>query len=286
MLAKFTRQHPLITFFCLAYAISWVLGVPAAIYPGWPGVLSFLTVFGPAVAAIIVAGLVEGEDGVRQLLSPLKKWRVGIHWYMIVLLGPSAMMISSVYLYRLITKESGILESVRISSILGSHFVGLSIIFIYQFFFIWGEEIGWRGYALPRLQTRYHPILASVILGIIWGLWHLPSFWIEGSVHQSMSLPFFVLASVGYSILYTWIYNGSRGSLLLMCMLHAANNTTVSYTMLFFTPILEQPVFSLAVLGLFDLLVILIGGPKLLWQPGKLDERIVALANQDIGVKM
>jgi membrane protease YdiL (CAAX protease family) len=284
LLAKFTRQHPLITFFCLAYAFSWVLGVPAAIYPRWPGWLTFLTVLGPAIAAIIVAGMVEGEDGVRQLLSPLKKWRVGIQWYVIVLLGPSVMMISSVYLYHLISKESGILESVRISSMLGSHFVALLIIFIYQFSIIWGEEIGWRGYALPRLQTRYHPILASIILGIIWGLWHLPSFWIEGSVHQSMSLPFFVLASVGYSILYTWIYNGSGGSLLLICMLHAANNTTVSYTMLFFTPILDKPVFSLAVLGLFDLLVILIAGPKLLWQPGGIDDNAVVVAIQDVEV--
>jgi membrane protease YdiL (CAAX protease family) len=285
LFAKFVRQHPLITFFSLAYAFSWVFGVPATIFPNWPEALTFLTVLGPAVAAMIVAGLVEGEDGIRRLLSPLKKWRAGIQWYLIVLLGPSVMMISSVYLYHLISKESGILDSVRISSMLGSHFLALLIIFIYQLIIIWGEEIGWRGYALPRLQTRYHPILASVILGILWGLWHLPSFWMEGSVHQRMSVQFFVLASVGYSILYTWIYNGSGGSLLLMCLLHAANNTTVSYTMLFFTPILEKPVFSLAALGLFDLLVIIIAGPKLLWKEGKRDGKAVTLAIQDVDVK-
>ena len=281
MVAKFVSQHPLITFFSLAYGLSWVLGVPATIFPDWPGVLTFLTVLGPAVAAIVVAGLVEGEDGVRRLLSPLKKWRVGIQWYLLVLLGPSLMMVSSVYLYHLMSKESGISDSVQVFSMIDSHFWALLIIFIYQFIIIWGEEIGWRGYALPRLQTRYHPILASVILGILWGLWHLPSFWIEGSVHQRMSVQFFVLASVGYSVLYTWIYNGTGGSLLLICMLHAANNTTVSYTMLFFAPILEEPVFSLAVLGLFNILVIIIAGPKLLWQPGKIYDEAVAVANID-----
>lgn len=281
MIAKFARQHPLKTFFSLAYGLTWVLGAPAIIFPDWPGLLTFLTVLGPAVAAIIVAGLVEGKDGVRQLLSPLKKWRVGIQWYLLVLLGPSLMMVSSVYLYHLLDKGSGISNSVRILPMIGSHFWPLLIIFIYQFIIIWGEEIGWRGYALPRLQTRYHPILASVILGILWGLWHLPWFWIEGSVHQRMSVPFFVLASVGYSVLYTWIYNGTGGSLLLICMLHAANNTTVSYTMLFFKPLLEEPVFSLAVLGLFNILVIIIAGPKLLWQPIKVSDKAVVVANMD-----
>lgn len=102
MAAKFVSHHPLITFFSLAYVLSWVLGVPATVFSDWPGVLTFLTILGPAVAAIIVAGLVEGKDGIQQLLSPLKKWRVGIQWYLLVLWGPSLMMVSSVYLYHLI----------------------------------------------------------------------------------------------------------------------------------------------------------------------------------------
>ncbi|MFZ5819095.1 MAG: CPBP family intramembrane glutamic endopeptidase [Chloroflexota bacterium] len=119
---------------------------------------------------------------------------------------------------------------------------------------------------MPGLQSKYHPILASVILGVLWGAWHLPLFWIEGSAQQSMSVQFFILATVGYSILYTWIYNGARGSLLVMCLFHAANNTTVSYTMLFFKPIIQEPLFSLAVLGSFDLLVIIVTGSRLLLQ--------------------
>jgi len=266
LILKIVNQYSLITFFVLAYGFSWLLGEPAAILPDWPEVLTFLNVIGPALAAIVVVALVDGAYGVQQLLSPLKKWRVGIKWYLIVLLGPTIMIISSIYLYRMFGKGSGIPDSIQILPMVGSHFLALMAIFIYQFIIVWGEEIGWRGYALPRLQRKYHPIVASVILGLLWGLWHLPSFWIKGSVHQSMSLQFFLLATVCYSILYTWIYNGTGGSLLMMCMLHAANNTTVSYTMLFFKPILEEPEFSLAVLVLFNLLVVIIAGPKLLWR--------------------
>lgn len=259
------KRYPLISFFSLAYLISWSLGMPEAFYPKWPGILSFLAVVGPAVSAVIVVGIVAGKAGVRYLLEPLKTWRVGINWYLVVLFGPALMMIISIILYGVISTETGLPSLKDFFALFGSHILPLILIFFYQFIIIWGEEIGWRGFALPKLQKKVHPIMASVILGLIWGFWHLPSFWIKGSVHQSMELPFFILATIGYSILYTWIYNGTRGSLLMMCFLHAANNTTVTFTMLFFKPIIEQPLFSLGVLALFNLLVILIAGPKLLW---------------------
>ena len=259
------KRYPLIAFFSLAYLITWALGMPGAFYPDWPGILSFLTVVGPAVSAVIVVGIVAGKAGVRHLLEPLKAWRVGIIWYLVVLFGPALMMIISIILYGMIRNETGLITLKEFFALFGRQILPLMLIFIYQFIIIWGEEIGWRGYALPKLQRKMHPIIASVILGLIWGFWHLPSFWIAGSVHQSMGLPFFILATIGYSILYTWIYNGTRGSLLLMCLLHAANNTTVTYTMLFFEPIIGQPLFSLGVLALFNLLVILFAGPKLLW---------------------
>jgi len=262
----FVKKYPLIAYFLLAYGLTWIVQIPAAIFPGWPELLTFLGSFGPVVAAFIVVGLIAGKDGVQQLISPIKKWRVGVQWYLIVLVGPTLMMASSIYLYQLLGKGSGMPVSISMASHVGEHFLALWVIFIYQVVIVWGEEIGWRGFALPNLQIRFHPILASVILGVLWGLWHLPWFWIEGSAQQSMSVQFFVLATVGYSILYTWIYNGTRGSLLMMCLLHAANNTTVSYTMLFFKPIIEEPVFSLAVLGVFNLLIIGIAGPKLLWR--------------------
>lgn len=269
-MGKFVQQYPIVAFFVLAYVFTWLLEGPAAFFPRWPGLLSFLGALGPAAAAIVVVAVAgAGRLGLRQLLAPLGRWRVGVHWYAIVLLGPALMMLASVFIYGLLFGGSGMRSLNGVWPMLGQHAGALAILFAYQFLIVWGEEIGWRGYALPRLQERYHPFLASVILGLVWGLWHLPSFWMEGSIHQRMSLAFFVLTSVGYSLLYTWAYNGSRGSLLLMTLLHAANNTTVTYTILFFPALIEKPVFSLAVLALFDLLVILISGPRLLWRPAE-----------------
>jgi membrane protease YdiL (CAAX protease family) len=265
------RRYPLITFFVLAFGISWLLWVPSTIFPNWPGLLTFLTGFGPAAAAILVVALVDGQKGGLQLVSSLGQWRVGVRWYLLVLLGPALMMGISISLYRVLGRESGMPETGQLFASLSSHFLALVVLFVYQMLIVWGEEIGWRGYALPKLQAKFHPLIASIILGLLWGLWHLPSFWIAGSVHQSMSVPFFVLATIGYSILYTWIYNGASGSLWIMCLLHAANNTTVSYTMLFFKPITEDPVFSLAVLALFNLLVILFAGPGLGWRQKNLE---------------
>lgn len=260
------KRHPIIAFFILAYLITWSLEIPAVFFPGWPGILTFLNNLGPAISAMIVVGMVAGSEGVRQLLEPLRKWRVGINWYFIVLLGPALSMIISIILYGLMGSGNGMSDVINFFLLFGKQILPLILIFFYQFIIIWGEEIGWRGYALPKLQQKMHPIIASVLLGLLWGFWHLPLFWFAGFVHQQMGLPFFILATVGYSMLYTWIYNGTRGSLLMMCLLHATNNTTVSFTMLFFNPIIEQPLFSLAVLALFNLVVIIYAGPKLLWK--------------------
>jgi membrane protease YdiL (CAAX protease family) len=266
MMKNLIKRHPIIAFFILAYLITWSLEIPAVFFPGWPGILTFLNTLGPAISAMIVVGMVAGSEGVRQLLEPLRKWRVGINWYFIVLLGPALSMIISIILFGLMGSGNGMSDVINFFLLFGKQILPLILIFFYQFIIIWGEEIGWRGYALPKLQQKMHPIIASVLLGLLWGFWHLPLFWFAGSVHQKMGLPFFILATVGYSLLYTWIYNGTRGSLLMMCLLHAANNTTVTYTMLFFNPIIEQPLFSLAVLALFNLVVIIFAGPKLLWK--------------------
>ncbi|MAT41459.1 MAG: hypothetical protein CL609_03885 [Anaerolineaceae bacterium] len=261
------KKRAIVIFFILTYLITWGLGAPADLIPGWPKILGLFMVTGPAIGAVIVTAVVKGKVGVEHLLSSLTRWRVGLGWYGIVLLGPAITMVVSIGLYGLFVNDSVVLESVQLIPMMGTHLLTLIGIFVYQLLIVWGEEIGWRGYALPRLQNKIHPLLASLVLGVLWGFWHLPFFLIKDSVHQKMGLPFFILATIGYTVLYTWIYNGTKGSVFLICLLHAANNTTVSYTMLFFPPLIENPLFSLAVLAFFNGVVILFAGPKLLWQP-------------------
>ena len=90
-----------------------------------------------------------------------------------------------------------------------------------------GEEIGWRAYALPRLQTRFSPFTSSLILGVIWAFWHLPLFWMTGNFHRQLSVSWFLLQVLGSTFLYTWMFNRTNGSLLIALLFHTSSNAAV-----------------------------------------------------------
>ena len=175
-------------------------------------------------------------------------------------------MLTAVIFYYVFTGKGSVQSFTEWFSAFPQHLLMVVSLFIFMMIGIWGEEIGWRGFALPKLQEKYHPLLASLILGAIWAIWHLPLFFLEGSQQAQQGMTFFFLATLGYSILYSWIYNGSGESLFMIWLLHSINNATVSYTTLFFKPLIKEPIFSLAVLGFFDLLVVLFTKSNLLYQ--------------------
>ena len=260
------KNNPLVWFFLLTFIFSWLSGFPAALFPEKYGGLAFLSDFGPALAAFMVAGVAEGSDGIKSLLRSLFQWRVKWVWYLIVLFGPTITMTVAILLYTIWNRSFSLQGIGGSLALFPQHALTLVLVSLFLFVSIWGEEIGWRGFALPKLQGEYHPIWASLILGAIWAVWHLPLFFTEGSVHAQMGFPFFFLATLGYSILYSWIYNGTGESVFMMCMLHAVNNATVTYTSLFFEPVITEPIFALSVLALFDALVILLSKSTLLYR--------------------
>lgn len=253
---KTIKQKPFLFFLIFTFAISWVTGFPTVFFVGKFEELSYLSNFGPALGALIVVGITEGSEGIKGLVHSLFQWRVRFIWYLVVLLGPALTMVTAVTLHYAFTGVGLAQSFTEWFSALPQHLFMVISVFIFMMVGIWGEEVGWRGFALPKLQEKYHPLLASLILGAIWAVWHLPAFFIEGSQQAQQGMIFFFLATLGYSILYSWIYNGSKESLFVIWLLHSMNNATVSYTMLFFKPLTAEPVFSLAVLGLFDILVI------------------------------
>jgi membrane protease YdiL (CAAX protease family) len=101
----------------------------------------------------------------------------------------------------------------------------IPVFFLVLIFSVLGEEIGWRGFALPWLQKRFTALQSSLILGLIWSVWHLPLFWIPGDFHQQLPLMWFLIQTVSITILYTWIFNATKGSLLIILLLHTASNT-------------------------------------------------------------
>ncbi|HUQ33031.1 MAG TPA: type II CAAX endopeptidase family protein [Pyrinomonadaceae bacterium] len=224
------NKRRVLFYFALAYLISWLLWMPLVassqnwIYAGAPFILFYLGTVGPALAAVILLRLDHGKGGVWSLLRKLVLWRVGVKWYLFALFLPAAIRftaLSLLYLFGYIASDFSFRP--------WHELLGISLLMLVLVPF---EEIGWRGYALPRLQAMYGALWASVILGILWSLWHLPLLWVKGAYQESHSpltyILVFTVTILPISILFTWLYNHTKGSLLLASLFHAAINITES----------------------------------------------------------
>ena len=178
--------------------------------------------YGPTIAALLVTWATDGWIGVRRLLGSVVRWRVGLHWYVLALGGPAALFFIA---GRLSEALGGMIQplpepglSIVLMGLAGSVVHGIAN----------GEEIGWRGYALPKLLRRRSALTASLILGAIWAVFHAPIMFMTSSVAGGQSfdtaLPFFV-GTLALSVLITWIYHGTGGSVLIIILLHGAFNT-------------------------------------------------------------
>jgi uncharacterized protein len=219
------RRHPLATFLLLAFGLTWLVWVPRAmasqglLASEWPIVVGQAWSWGPAVAALLAAAITGGRAAVRELGARLVRWRVGWPWYAVVLAGPAAFSLA----------VAGAYAALGGSWVAPRAFDG-NLLGLIPFFVVLaltdglGEELGWRGYALPRLLARHGALAASLSLGVVWALWHLPLFWTEGAVlyGRPVWLPFLELPAE--AVIYTWIFQHTRGSALPAVLLHASSN--------------------------------------------------------------
>jgi membrane protease YdiL (CAAX protease family) len=265
-------------FFIGTFVISWAFWTLAAAlqnYPadqvlGVPGLLNLAGAFAPSLMAITLIGVSEGRRGLREVVRRMLIWRVGAGWYMFVLAAPAAITLAALEVGQVFGTTAPDFANPPIRMLLAVSetavplWVLLPPIFLQQLVFgsAMGEEIGWRGYALPRLQARQSALRASLLLGTVWGLWHLPRLW--GQYEGPAGLPFvwFVLGSilgtVATAIVFTLVWNSTRGSLLLVLLFHAA----YSVSGLFLSPA-PTPV-ALSIAWIVALGAIAAGGPELL----------------------
>jgi membrane protease YdiL (CAAX protease family) len=202
-----------VLFFVLAFAVTWGLQLPAVlahegVIDGPPErymALVGLGAFGPMIAAM-VAARVEGT-GVKALLRPLAQWRVDFRWYAAALVLPGGIFVVAALAWNAFGHAEPLLYAPD-----GAAFLAAAIVFPL------GEEIGWRGFALPRLLTKTSPLLASVVIGVLWTFWHVPMLTLQGI--RPWAYGVFVPLMVGGSVLFTWIYRHTRGSLLLAVLTH------------------------------------------------------------------
>ena len=213
------RRHPLITFFVLAYALAWWIWILYAFNVTFLGPIFAL---GPFLAAIIVTALTKGTAGLKALVSRMVRWRVGLGWYAAALLLPVAVYVVAVSLSILLGARASTAEQ------FGSWYL-IFPLFAYSLLFplsgAFGEELGWRGYALPRVQARLWALSAALVIGVIQTAWHLPLFMID----RSTSPVPLIVGYMGLGILATWVFNNTRGSVLLTMLLHASFNTNAGF---------------------------------------------------------
>src|SRR5215203_3722191 len=211
-LVSLIRRHPLISFFVLAYALSWWGVILYTINHYLPPVASF----GPFLAALVMLAITHGKAGVLGLLKRMVRWRVGPAWYAAAFGLPVAITLCATVLNVLLGAQApSAAELGGWTGLLPRFFLLLLIPGIGG---AW-EEPGWRGYALPQLQAERSALSASLILGVLWALWHLPLM-VVGEVHYSDIV--FVIA---WTVVFTWVFNNTRGSVLLAMLMHATNNT-------------------------------------------------------------
>jgi len=255
------RKHPLAAYFVLAYAFSWSIHVPLALSAHGllpvtlPVGLHVVGAYGPALAAFLITGSTLGAPGLRDLLARIRRWRVGGGWLLVAVFSPAVLFVISAGLIRL---WSGLWPDVGQFGYI-SEFPNLGWLAgwaIWTLTFGLGEEVGWRGFALPRLQSTRSARSATLILGGLWVLWHLPQFFYNYELSLFGAIAFTVSTMSG-ALLLTWLYNSTGGSVLVTALWHGAFNTAVAGAQGAVAPLVSAFVILAAVL------IAQVSGPEL-----------------------
>jgi len=250
------EDRNLVLYFVIVFAWSGLFWLPIYLFSftiNEPlGVLfSIISVFGPLASAFILTYVNQGKDGIRRLLKRGVNRRFGKKWLIPIFLLFPAINGSAVLVATL--TEAITIDMTWASNML-SVIIGDLVMFI--LFCIWaaGEEFGWRGYALDRLQGRFNAIISSIVLGIIWWAWHIPALGFQSSTlgTQPINVWVFLVIILEFAVLLTWIYNNTNGSILAVILFHAMFNMA-SYATI---PIANQ-IPTLSIPNYYSLIVIL-----------------------------
>jgi membrane protease YdiL (CAAX protease family) len=218
----FIKKYQIALFLILTIIFSW--------FPWYAGIAPEVMAMGPSIAAFIVVLIVGGKKGFLDLVRPFGRWRASIGCWFVAILGPALLYIIGLGVYLLVGGQAPPFTMIREE---------LNLIPLYLVMVVlmpWngpvGEEFGWRGYLLPRFQKNYGPLAASLLIGAIWGFWHLPSFFapqgVVGVLTDSIGMifiPLYALGTIANSIFMTWLYNKTNASALIAGIVwHAAIN--------------------------------------------------------------
>ncbi len=277
-LRQVMRKHPLFFFFLIAYAGSWIIAAPYVL-SAWgilPGDYTFAYILkpfvGPTLAAIIMTGITDGKAGVLRLRQRLRQRRAGWQWYLFILLGIPTLLLLGIII------QPGVLASFHgLTPII---LVSYPVYFLVIFFGVaMPEEIGWRGFALPRMQGRCGPLWGTLLLGVLWGFWHLLYFLTPshgggtgtGVAPFLISFPIFLLMVIALAIINTWVFNHTGGSIFISNLVHASVDTPQLVWIPLFLAVNETSMnlSALIAFGVPALLIVILTRGRLGYQPGQ-----------------
>jgi hypothetical protein len=223
-----TVHIPLAAYLLLTFGSAWLVwsSLLVAKYmrltlPVPSIVIITLGTFAPSITTLFLTWRYAGRIELRRLLGRALIWRASPILYLFVIVGPALIILLAMGIHILLG------GTVPNYVPFGARWLIVAVNFVLVLLIggPLGEEFGWRGFALPALEMRFNPLCASLILGIIWTVWHLPLFFISGSAQNSMPFWLYALLTIPLTILITWVYHGSGDSLLLVMLFHAAVNT-------------------------------------------------------------
>ncbi|HET7089690.1 MAG TPA: CPBP family intramembrane glutamic endopeptidase, partial [Anaerolineae bacterium] len=207
-------------------AITWSIMLPlVASAQGWlqapvPFALHYLAAFGPMLAALIMTWATGGAAGLKELWGRVTKWRVGLTGAAFAILSPVVLFVLAAIVVRALGGEWPDLQRLGEVNYLPNLGIGALVLWLATYGF--GEEIGWRGFALPRLQKSRSALSATLILGVMWIVWHMPAFfYLDTYVALGLAaFPLFALGVMTGAIVLTWLYNTTGGSVLMVAVWH------------------------------------------------------------------
>jgi membrane protease YdiL (CAAX protease family) len=266
------KKYPLAAFYIVALLIGGIFTAPfmastLGLMPQIPFIVIFVAAFSASLAAVIITAIISGGPGVKALLGRFLIWRFGLGWWLAALLLPAVAALGSVLLSGLFGGRP--LDVRQLQPV----YTLLPLLLIKVVQAGVGEEFGWRGFALPRLQRRHSALVASIIVGVMHGLWHWPLYFVEPMTQYYERVawgfvPALLIDTVMvtlWSVTYTWLYNNTRGSVLIAAFFHGVVPTWMTYlaaTGAFGGEIDLGPfVWYMAIFAVIDIVIVALYGP-------------------------
>ena len=227
-MSSWIRRNALLSYFLITFAFSWTIYFTlVAMQYGWmdlrlPRWIHYLASFGPAIAALTVTAVTSGSTGLRGMWNRMTKWRVGRGYAAFAVLSPFSIFLVAALIARLI--KGAWPDWYLLGQANYLPYLGWGVLPLWLITFGFGEETGWRGFALPALQKSMSISRATLTLALVWMLWHAPAFFYLDtfrSLGGLIIIPGFLVGVLFGAVLLTWLYNGTGGSILMVAIWHA-----------------------------------------------------------------